>query len=128
MKLSQILPATLLPLAAACAPTNPDAPRDIRAPAATVTGEPVSCISSNLIRNTKVWDDYTIDFEMRNGRTYRNTLDHRCPELGFEERFAYKTSVSQLCSTDIITVLHSGGSRGGSCGLGQFVPIEVAKK
>jgi hypothetical protein len=128
MKPSHILPAILLPLAAACAPNPSNQARDIRAPAATAIGEPVNCISSSNIQNTKVWDDYTIDFETRNGRTYRNTLDNRCPGLGFEERFAYKTSISQLCSTDIITVLYSGGTRGASCGLGQFVPIEVAKK
>jgi hypothetical protein len=128
MKLSLILPAALLPLAAACAPANADAPRDIRAPTATVAGEAVNCLSTTNIRNTKVWDDYTIDFETRNGRTYRNALDNRCPQLGFEERFAYETSISQLCSTDIITVLYSGGTRGASCGLGQFVPVEVAKE
>ena len=128
MKLSPILPAVLLPLAAACAPNPANEARDIRAPAATVTGEPVSCLSSTNIQNTKVWDDYTIDFEMRNGDTYRNTFDNRCPGLGFEERFAYKTSISRLCSTDIITVLHSDGHRGASCGLGQFVPVEVAEK
>jgi hypothetical protein len=128
MKFSPILPAALLlPLAVACAPTNADQARDIRAPAATVVGEPVSCLSTSNIRSTKVWDDYTIDFETVNGRTYRNTFDHGCPRLGFEERFAYQTSINRLCSADIITVLDSGGGRGASCGLSQFVPIEVAK-
>lgn len=128
MKLTLILPAVLLPLAVACAPNPAGEARDIRAPAATAIGEPVNCLTSTNIQNTKVWDDYTIDFETRNGRTYRNTLANRCPGLGFEERFAYKTSISQLCSTDIITVLYSSGDRGASCGLGQFVPVEVAKK
>lgn len=125
---SVILPVVLLPLAVACAPTPSDQARDIRAPAATQTGEPVNCIASNNIQNSKVWDDYTIDFETRNGRIYRNTLPNRCPGLGFEERFAYETSINQLCSTDIITVFYSGGQRGASCGLGQFVPVEVEKK
>ncbi|HTM95368.1 MAG TPA: hypothetical protein VL100_06080 [Croceibacterium sp.] len=127
MKLIPILPAVLLPLAVACAPGNVDEPRKVRAPAATATGEPISCISSNNIQNTEVWDDYTIDFRMANGRTYRNTLDNRCPGLGFEERFIYETSISQLCSTDVIAVLYSGGTRGASCGLGQFVPVKVEK-
>jgi hypothetical protein len=64
-------------------------------------------------------------------KVYRNTLPYSCPQLGFEERFLYKTSLSQLCSTDIITVLTSGGpdlSRGASCGLGQFQPVELVKK
>lgn len=130
MKLSPILPIALLPLAVACAPTDTDQPRDIRAPAATVVGEPISCLSTSTIRSTKVWDDSTIDFETVNGRTYRNTLDVPCPQLGFEERFAYQTSIGRLCSADIITVLNGGGGsvgRGASCGLSQFVPVEVAK-
>ena len=62
---------------------------------------------------------------MNGGRVYRNTLPHGCPSLGFEERFSYSTSLSQLCSTDIITVLRPPGvARGASCGLGQFQPIE----
>jgi hypothetical protein len=101
--------------------------------AARPTGKPVSCIPLHSIRETRVRDDRTIDFIMNAGRNkaYRNTLPHSCPQLGFEERFLYKTSLSQLCSTDIITVLTSSGpglSRGASCGLGEFQPVELAKK
>ncbi len=53
------------------------------------------------------------------------TLPNGCPGLGFEERFAYKTTIGQLCSTDIITVLRTGGINGPSCGLGEFVPVEL---
>lgn len=131
MKLSLILPAAmLLPFAGACAPTNADHARETRAPAATAVGEPVSCLPTSSIRGTKVWDDSTIDFQTVDGRTYRNTLNVPCPQLGFEERFAYQTSIGRLCSADIITVLSGGSggvSRGASCGLSQFVPIEVAK-
>ena len=100
--------------------------------AARPIGQPVSCIPLRSIRETRVHGDRTIDFHMygRN-KVYRNTLPHQCPSLGFEERFLYKTSLSQLCSTDIITVLTSSGpglSRGASCGLGQFQPVELAKK
>jgi hypothetical protein len=86
-------------------------------------GKPVSCIMPSRIRNTRVLDDKTIDFEMLNGDVYRNTLPNSCPSLGFEERFSYQLSTSQLCSVDIITVLQSGGPglmRGASCGLGEF--------
>ena len=122
-----ILPAVLLPLIAACAPS--DAPREpvIRAPAATVVGDPVNCLSTNRIRTTHVHDDYTIDFETSDGKLYRNTLANRCPTLGFEERFGYETSVGQLCRVDIIRVLDSNGRSGASCGLGQFVPVELVK-
>jgi len=123
-----LLPAVLLPLAAACAPVDNNQARDIRAPAATVVGEPVRCIPVSNISNTQVWDDYTIDFIMSGGRTYRNSLQGRCPRLGFEERFAYETSIGQLCSNDRINVLDSDGRRGMPCGLGDFVPVEVARK
>jgi hypothetical protein len=98
-------------------------------PIATPVGAPVNCISSSRIRETHVHGDRTIDFIMNNRKVYRNTLPNSCPSLGFEERFLYKTQTSELCSVDIITVLQSPGlSRGASCGLGQFQPVELEKK
>jgi len=72
-----------------------------------------------------------IDFVLHDGSVLRNRLPYACPQLGFERAFTYSTSLSQLCSVDIITVIVQGGgpSRGASCGLGQFTPIstEAAK-
>lgn len=96
-------------------------------PVGRVVGQAVNCIQTSRIRNTTVHTDDIIDFEMLGGPTYRVTLPNRCPSLGFEERFAYTTSTGQLCSTDIITVLYSDGTRGAGCGLGQFLPIEISK-
>ena len=98
-------------------------------PEATPTGPAVSCIPLTQIRETRVRDDRTIDFIMTGrDRAYRNTLPQSCPELGFEERFGYETSLSQLCSTDIITVLRQAPlMRGASCGLGRFQPVEIAR-
>lgn len=93
--------------------------------------KPLECINLRQIRDTKVRGDGVIDFNMLGGKVYRNTLPHSCPQLGFEERFSYKTSLSQLCSTDIITVLTTAGpglSRGASCGLGQFQEMIDTKK
>ena len=96
-------------------------------PQATPVGEAVSCVSLRSIRSTQVHGNSTIDFHMNGGKVYRNTLPLSCPSLGFEERFLYKTSLSQLCSVDIITVLQSPGlSRGASCGLGKFQPVKLA--
>ena len=97
-------------------------------PAGRVVGEPVNCIQTSRIRNTTVHGDEIIDFEMLGGPTYRVTLPNRCPSLGFEERFAYETTTGQLCSTDIIHVLYSSGTRGAGCGLGQFLPIELPER
>lgn len=94
-------------------------------------GEPVNCIQLRSIRSTNVRDGSTIDFIMNGGKAYRNTLPYSCPSLGFEKRFLYKTSLSQLCSVDIITVLWNGGTGlqpGASCGLGEFQPMEKTTK
>jgi hypothetical protein len=91
-------------------------------------GEPVDCVQLISIDHTRVRDDRTIDFYMKGRDVYRNTLPYSCPGLGFEESFSYKTSLSRLCSVDIITVLHRDGIRGASCGLGQFQPIELSAR
>ena len=97
-------------------------------PPATPIGEAKSCIPLRSIQSTSVHGDNVIDFHMLGKKVYRNTLPHSCPQLGFEERFTYATSLSELCSTDIITVLYSSGiQRGASCGLGQFQPVELIK-
>jgi hypothetical protein len=90
-------------------------------------GEAKNCISIASIRSTKVIDSNTIDFKTAGGKVYRNTLPHSCPGLGFEQRFSYRTSTSQLCSVDTIRVLQSYGGRleaAGGCGLGKFQPME----
>ena len=98
-------------------------------PLATADGDAVSCIPLIQIRETRVRDDRTIDFMMNGRKVYRNTLPSSCPSLGAEERFSYETSLSQLCSTDIITVLYQTPylTRGASCGLGQFQPVTLAR-
>lgn len=116
---------SVLALAPASAVTKDKKPDNLVA-----VGDPVDCISLATIRSSHVRDDRTIDFETTGRKVYRNTLPYSCPGLGFEERFAFKTSTSQLCSVDIITVLQSFGgglSQGASCGLGKFQPMQKAK-
>jgi hypothetical protein len=116
-----LLPLAVLAITGADAARNP-------VPEATPAGPPVSCINLVSIRQSHVRNDQVIDFDMGGGRYYRNTLPNACPELGFEQKFSYETSLSQLCSTDIITVLHDPPMmRGASCGLGQFQPVTLAK-
>ena len=98
-------------------------------PAATPAGEPLSCIPLTRIGSTHVRSNSVIDFEMRDRKVYRVTLPFECPGLGFEERFSYATSLSQLCSTDIITVLYAAGPQAGaSCGLAKFQPVTLDAK
>ena len=100
------------------------------APAVKNIGEPIRCVRLRSIQSTKVIDNKTIDFKMNGRKTYRNTLDGKCPGLKSEERFSYRTSVGELCNVDIIRVLHNYGSglqTGAACGLGKFQQIEKVK-
>lgn len=93
---------------------------------ARLTGSPQSCVPLTSIRNSRVLNNRVIDFGNGSRWSYRVVLPQDCPNLGFEQRFTYATSLSQLCATDIITVLRSPGlMRGASCGLAPFQPIEL---
>ena len=121
----------LFPLAlAVAAVAAPGGARDLNeVPEATPTGEPVSCIPIRSIRESLVRNDQVIDFHVSGDRYYRVTLDQPCPRLGFEKRFSYATSLSQLCAQDIITVLQvSPVMAEPSCGLAPFQPVTIAKK
>ncbi|MGN6498859.1 MAG: hypothetical protein ACTHKM_01770 [Tsuneonella sp.] len=118
-----------LPLVAACAQAV-DSGTTPRGPAVRVVGDALTCIPIAQITASHVRDDRTIDFELGPSRVYRNTLPNDCPNLGFEEGFSYATSLSQLCSTDIIHVLDrtGGGTHtGAACGLGRFVPVQYVR-
>jgi hypothetical protein len=68
---------------------------------------------------------------MAGGKTYRNILPQSCPGLKFEDRFSYRTSLNQLCSVDIVRVLHDQGGQlheGAGCGLGKFQMVEKVKR
>jgi hypothetical protein len=100
-------------------------------PVATEAGQAVSCIPIRSIQESRVRSDGIIDFRVSGKKWYRNTLPYSCPSLKFEEAFSYSTSLSQLCSVDIIRVLRNSGSHldsGASCGLGKFQPVEIARR
>ena len=108
---------------------RPMAARDT-APAARVTGPAQSCIPIAALNSTPVRNGHTIDFLTSSRRGWRNVLPNECPSLASERAFTYSTSLSQLCSTDIIRVLQNWGGTphpGAACGLGEFVPIELAR-
>lgn len=119
-----LLAAAALRMQADARPLKPD--QDARIKPA---GAPVRCVQIQSIRSSRVRDDSTIDFYMAGNKVYRNRLPHSCPGLGLEEKFSFATSLSQLCSVDIITVLRTPPGIGGpSCGLGEFQPISGAPK
>ena len=125
MKFGTLALVTATALLAGCAPMNRDSEsRAAAIAAAQPVGDPVSCVSTPAIADTRVLDDQTIEFRMRNGDIYLNRLPSRCSGLGFNEGFSYRTSISQLCSVDLIHVLDRGsGIAGPTCGLGHFQKI-----
>ncbi len=89
-------------------------------------GDPVDCVDIARIDYTRVRDNQTVDFYMRGRAVYRNRLRGECSGLAFEDSFSYRTSLSRLCSVDLITVNRSGGSAGPTCALGTFQRIETS--
>ncbi|MCP5382629.1 MAG: hypothetical protein H6912_09705 [Kordiimonadaceae bacterium] len=87
------------------------------------TGEFQNCIINSQIRRTRVLDDIHIIFEMNGNKAYLNTLDNKCPNLGFERSIKYTSRGNQLCSTDVISVLRPHDT-GASCFLGKFEILE----
>jgi hypothetical protein len=95
----------------------------------TTTAE--RCIPIKSIKQTKVVDDQNILFYVSGGKVYTNHLPHSCSGLASADTFKYKTSQSELCNVDVITVLNrTGGSLmpGATCGLGEFAPAAVQEE
>lgn len=87
------------------------------------TGTIRDCIPIKQISRIEVIDKQHLMFHMTGGKKYLNTLPRTCQGLSKHKPIMYKTSLSQLCSVDFITVLESiggGFQRGASCGLGTF--------
>jgi hypothetical protein len=130
MKLQLGLMFVIAPLALASCTQERPSDRPAVSPAAKIVGEAESCVQITQLRESRIRDDWTIDFIRSGNRAWRNTLPYRCNGLKSEDAFTYETSLTQLCSTDIIYVLQRvGGSlqRGPGCGLGKFVPVELEK-
>jgi hypothetical protein len=86
-----------------------------------------SCIPLQSINQTRILDKTNILFEMHNGKRYLNTLPYNCGGLTPYRAFSYRTSLNQLCNTDIITVFEPGQpapNSYGSCGLGHFTELK----
>lgn len=125
MKTGILFCTLLAALSVGCA-ANPDGRDEILAfePDPALPFE--NCISASRIDNTKVLDQQNILFFMRGGEIYRNFLPRRCPGLDHREAFSYRSTASQLCAIDVITVLETSGfgpRPGANCGLGNFYPI-----
>lgn len=131
MKLAY-MPALLLTLIAPAACTQgKEAQMPPVTPAAEAIGPAQDCLPLIQFSSTRIRDDRTIDFIGGAGnKIWRVTLPNQCSGLKAADTFTYETSLSELCKHDIIYPLHQyGGSyeRGGGCGMGPFVPVELAR-
>lgn len=102
-------------IGATSAPTPPADPKTTKGP---------QCLNLSQLDHSEVVDDKTILFHMKGGKIWRNDLPFGCPRLGYEKAFSHKTTINQICTVDIITVLNNYGGSGlqeeASCGLGDF--------
>lgn len=91
----------------------------------TRTGKREMCIPLHQIKNTQIIDSSGILFFMTGGSVYLNE-PRDCALLDPHRSIQWRTSINQLCSTDIVTVFGPGSPvpRLGSCGLGQFEILE----
>lgn len=121
----------LAPLALAACSNQPPAPPPAPSPAAKVVGAAQDCLPLHQFSQTRIRDDWTIDFMSTAGnKAWRVTLPSRCPGLKSADSFTYETSLSQLCRQDIIyPLIRIGNSvqRGASCGLAPFTPVEMER-
>ena len=115
----------------ACNENAPETARPV-APAAKIVGPAENCIPIRGFTSSPVRDEQTIDFIRSGNRAWRVTLPSRCPGLRRNgDGFSFATSLTQLCSQDIIYVLNRAGGdlqRGAACGLAPFVPVELEKR
>lgn len=90
------------------------------------SGTPERCVNLRRIDKMDVVDNRTILFYMNGKEIFLNDLPYPCTSLSRHKTVMYRTSLSELCNVDVITVLNTIGSGflpGASCGLGHFHPI-----
>ena len=86
----------------------------------------IPCVTLSRIQNIDIIDNQNVVFQTGNNQYYLNKLPYRCNGLRFNDGILYRTSLNELCSVDVISVLDSVGpgyQAGPSCGLGRFEPI-----
>lgn len=85
-------------------------------------GETQSCIESRQIRSTPIIDDKTILVKMQGDRYKRIDLMEGC-HMRRSRSFAYETSLSRLCVSDILRVVDVGNT----CRIDKIVTIDEAE-
>jgi hypothetical protein len=85
-------------------------------------GPPVSCVNMRNLDGNRSFDG-AIVFDGSGGRKWVNRPAGGCPSLEFGRALRTRTSSSQLCRGDIVSVFDPvSGSEYGGCGLADFEP------
>ena len=88
-------------------------------------GPPVSCVSMRTLQGNRSVGEGAIVFDGPVGRKWVNRPPAGCPTLDSGRALRVRTSSSQLCRNDIVTILDPvSGSEYGGCGLGDFEPYK----
>ena len=88
-------------------------------------GPPVSCVSMRTLQGNRSVGEGAIVFDGPPGRKWVNRPPGGCPTLDSGRALRVRTSGSQLCRNDIVTILDPvSGSEYGGCGLGDFEPYK----
>lgn len=123
--MKQALPLLCLALLAACAAPSAQTPATPTPPPGQPTGQQSGiCLPTYYIDHTTIPDDQTILFTMRDGKVWRNTLQHSCPGLAYQGGFTYAISYDEICANAVDIVVLQQNTR---CKLGEFTP-ETAPK
>jgi hypothetical protein len=82
------------------------------------------CLNARNIQRTEAKDDRTIDFYMRDGKVWRNTLRQNCPMLKTSPFSQVLNSGDLICANQqFIHVLQTGDT----CALGDFTPLPAQR-
>jgi hypothetical protein len=112
-----VLPILCLALLSACA--APPTPPPVPSPGQVAAAQNSICLKTYMIDHTRIPDDKTILFAMKDGSMWQNSLPFSCPGLSFEGGFAYTASFDEVCSNaQAIRVLRQNSQ----CMLGAFTP------
>jgi hypothetical protein len=89
------------------------------------SGDPVSCVNLRTLGGNRSVGENAIIFGSPGGRLFVNRPPAGCPVLRHGRALNVRTTTSQLCRGDIVSVFDPvNGIEYGSCGLGDFTPYE----
>jgi hypothetical protein len=94
-----------------------------------IAGPPQDCVDQGDLGGNKSYGRGVILFSGRtNDVVYVNRPAGGCPDLNLGRALKTRTTMTQLCRGDIVTVFDPiSGTEYGGCGLGQFTPYRLAR-